>query len=162
MPVLHEHFGYGMRRIALVNVALLSFLVGSNESPRHQAAKIQEQQALQLAPNLGSLVLSFTDLNKNVVNPPVIAPTPAEVASSEVTPLEFAEWSRVNQCEESGNWYVAGPLYSGGLGISDSNWASYGGEMFAPSANQATPDEQIVIASRIQTYPPDQDGCTSW
>jgi hypothetical protein len=85
--------------------------------------------------------------------------TPAQIAAKQVTPQEFVAWSKVNVCEEGGNWYVKGSEYSGGLGISNYNWGAYHGERFAPNASQATPDEQIVIAERIQSNPPDQDGC---
>lgn len=85
--------------------------------------------------------------------------TPAQIAAKEVTPAEFAAWSKVNVCEEGGNWHVAGSEYSGGLGISNVNWAHYGGTAFSPTAAGATPDEQIVVARRIQPNPPDQNGC---
>lgn len=89
--------------------------------------------------------------------------TPAEIAAREVTPQEFREWSKVNVCEEGGNWHVSGSEYSGGLGISNVNWVNYGGQFFSQSAANATPDEQIVVAMRIQKNPPDQNGCTgSW
>ena len=76
-----------------------------------------------------------------------------------VTPEQYAEWSKVNICEEGGNWHVIGPVYSGGLGISDANWIAYGGLRFAPNAAYATRYQQIVIAENIQPNPPDQYGC---
>ena len=91
--------------------------------------------------------------------PPPPPLTPAQIAANEVSPEMFAEWSKVNICEESGNWYVYGNKYSGGLGISNTNWIAYGGQEFAPNGAEATPDEQIVVASRIQSSPPDQNGC---
>jgi transglycosylase-like protein len=73
------------------------------------------------------------------------------------------EWRRVAMCEEGGNWHVRGPLFSGGLGISDSNWVYFGGRQFASNASLATPVEQVIVAMRIQSNPPDQNGCTgSW
>jgi hypothetical protein len=85
--------------------------------------------------------------------------TPAQIARREVTPEEFREWSKVNVCEESGNWHVEGDEYRGGLGISNRNWVIFGGLKFAPNAAVATPDEQIVVAEHIQPNPPDQNGC---
>jgi hypothetical protein len=80
-----------------------------------------------------------------------------------VTPEERAAWSRVNVCEESGNWHVDGPIYGGGLGISRVNWAAYGGFAEFGDETWATPDQQITIAMRIQPDPPDQSGCDgSW
>jgi len=94
-----------------------------------------------------------------IVNPPAPAPVSLSIGRS-VTPAEMTVWSRVCVCEEHGNWYVRGPYFSGGLGISNVNWRAYGGTQFAPSAADATPAEQIIIAQRIQSDPPDQNGCT--
>ena len=86
-------------------------------------------------------------------------PTPAQIAMHEVTREEFVAWSKVNVCEEGGDWHVRGSKYSGGLGIANDNWVQYGGEFFSHSAADATPAEQIVVAMRIQPNPPDQHGC---
>lgn len=100
-------------------------------------------------------------LTTTTTAPPTL--TPEQIAASEVTPAEFAAWSKVAVCETGGNWSAEGPIYSGGLGIANTNWIAYGGGEFAPNAGQATPDEQIVVAMRIQTNPPDQNGCSgSW
>jgi hypothetical protein len=84
------------------------------------------------------------------------------VAVSMITARDFQEWSRVNICEESGQWHVLGSRFSGGLGISNQNWVAYGGRQFAWNAAYATPAEQIVVAKRIQANPPDQHGCAAW
>src|SRR3974390_1886177 len=47
-------------------------------------------------------------------------------------------WTRVAICEEGGNWHVRGPRFSGGLGISNANWAYFGGHQFAWNASRAT------------------------
>jgi hypothetical protein len=76
-----------------------------------------------------------------------------------VTRADYLAWSKVNVCEEGGNWHVSGAKYSGGLGISETNWAAYGGQARYGSEATATPDQQIATAKRIQSYAPDQDGC---
>lgn len=90
--------------------------------------------------------------------------SPAQMAAKMVTPTEFAQWSKVNVCEEGGNWHVIGSKFSGGLGISVANWYNNGGTFFAVSGAAATPDEQIVVAMRIQHQAPtpDQSGCLKW
>jgi Transglycosylase-like domain len=93
---------------------------------------------------------------------PVASPAPVTATGSgdTVTPEERAAWSLVNQCEESGNWHVQGSVYQGGLGISVVNWAAFGGlASFGPEW-AASPDEQIMVAERIQHDPPDQHGCS--
>jgi hypothetical protein len=79
-----------------------------------------------------------------------------------VSPEVMVQWSRVAMCEEGGNWHVYGPRFSGGLGISNDNWVRFGGHEFASNASRATPQQQVTVARRIQSYPPDQNGCESW
>jgi hypothetical protein len=79
-----------------------------------------------------------------------------------VTPYQRAAWERVAMCEESGNWAADGSVFSGGLGISRANWAAFGGYAFASEGAMATEDEQILVAERIQSSPPDQGGCAGW
>lgn len=60
-----------------------------------------------------------------------------------------SDWDRLAQCESGGNWGInTGNGYHGGLQFSPSTWAAYGGTQFAPTANQATREQQIAIAER--------------
>ncbi len=94
---------------------------------------------------------------------PAPAPAPAITASTDtVTPEQRAAWERVAMCEEGGNWTSDGGQFSGGLGITRANWAAYGGTQFAPEGAEATEDQQIMVAERIEASPPDQDGCAGW
>ncbi|MBV8461909.1 MAG: transglycosylase family protein [Acidimicrobiales bacterium] len=94
---------------------------------------------------------------------PTVAPPPPPPAPVDtVTPYQRAAWERVALCEEGGDWQVNGPRFSGGLGITRSNWIAYGGTAFASEAAAATEDEQIMVAERIQSVPPDQHGCRGW
>ena len=78
-----------------------------------------------------------------------------------LVPLELVEkWTKVAWCETHGDWQMHGATFSGGLGISNVVWDEYGGKEFAPHAGLATPEEQVVIATRINKgYIPDQNGC---
>jgi len=98
----------------------------------------------------------------NDVAPVIPKPPPAPVVIDTVTPAQRSAWDRVAMCEEGGNWQADGSRFSGGLGITRANWSIYGGLRYAPSGAQATPDEQIMVAQRIQYSPPDQYGCRSW
>ncbi len=61
-----------------------------------------------------------------------------------------SDWDRLAQCESGGNWAIdTGNGYQGGLQFSPSTWAAYGGTAYAPSANLATREEQIVVAERV-------------
>lgn len=87
----------------------------------------------------------------------------ADWAATVVTPTEMAEWSKVAMCESHGDWARQGPTHSGGLGFANSTWDTpkYDGTQFAPDAGLATPAEQVVVAMRIQSSVPDQQGCGS-
>lgn len=61
-----------------------------------------------------------------------------------------AEWDRVAACESGGNWAInTGNGYHGGLQFAPGTWSGHGGGQFAPTADQATREQQIVIAERV-------------
>jgi hypothetical protein len=101
------------------------------------------------------------------VKPKPVKPKPPKkpVYAYGVTPLDVQQWSRVNICEEGGNWHIRGSMYSGGLGISNTNWLYYSRGMGLPySAADATPIQQIAVAKKINAgySVPDQNGCAAW
>ena len=57
-------------------------------------------------------------------------------------------WDDLAACESGGNWQEGGGGYDGGLQFTDTTWDAMGGEEFAGSANQATREQQIVVAER--------------
>ncbi len=60
------------------------------------------------------------------------------------------EWNQVAQCESGGNWHInTGNGYYGGLQFSASTWSGHGGSQYASTADQATREQQIVVAERV-------------
>jgi resuscitation-promoting factor RpfA len=60
------------------------------------------------------------------------------------------EWDRVAGCEAGGNWAInTGNGYHGGLQFSPGTWNAHGGGEFAPTANQASREQQIAVAERV-------------
>jgi hypothetical protein len=59
-------------------------------------------------------------------------------------------WDRIAACETQGDWSMRGSTFSGGVGFSDAAWDDWGGHEFAPSAGQATREQQIIVAERIR------------
>lgn len=94
---------------------------------------------------------------------PVAAPAIAEptvTTTTLVPPGIVAKWEKVAWCEQHGHWFVQGATFSGGLGISRVVWNEYGGQEFAPTPAQATKEQQVYVATRINKgYIPDQNGC---
>ncbi|KAB1551663.1 DUF3235 domain-containing protein [Corynebacterium sp. zg254] len=75
-------------------------------------------------------------------------------ASAALAPAASAapdsDWDRLAQCESGGNWAInTGNGYHGGLQFSAQTWNAFGGGEFAPTANQATREQQIVVAERV-------------
>lgn len=95
-------------------------------------------------------------------------PTPATTATVVpaplITPDVRVQWDRVAWCETHSNW-TREAFHDGGLGILLAVWIKYGGQQFAPAPHLATPDQQVLIATRINSngFVPDQDGrCVAW
>jgi resuscitation-promoting factor RpfB len=59
-------------------------------------------------------------------------------------------WDRMAMCETGGNWaHYPNGTYTGGLGIYNGTWLTWGGGEFAPRAGLATREQQIAVANRI-------------
>ena len=59
-------------------------------------------------------------------------------------------------CEEGGWIGSSGSAYPDSLGIDAANWWGNGGTA------DVSEDAQIIVAERIQSDPPDQNGCAAW
>ena len=80
--------------------------------------------------------------------PPVEEVEVSTVDQSGPTPVEY--WDRMAQCETGGNWqHFPYGTWTGGLGIYNQTWLGWGGGEFAPTAGQATREQQIIVADRI-------------
>ena len=76
------------------------------------------------------------------------APNADESSTSEEIYQVATVWDRLAQCESSGDWHIRGRRYSGGLQMDAVFWRRYGGPAFAPTPDQASRAEQIVVAER--------------
>ncbi|HEY7361656.1 MAG TPA: transglycosylase family protein [Streptosporangiaceae bacterium] len=87
--------------------------------------------------------------------PPPPAGAAAPVAASTGTwsapaPSGGVNWSAVAACESGGNWGInTGNGFYGGLQFTEGTWLANGGGQYAPSANLASPSEQIAVAERV-------------
>ncbi|WP_253258336.1 transglycosylase family protein [Pseudonocardia sp. N23] len=69
-------------------------------------------------------------------------------------------WDRLAQCESGGDWKInTGSGYGGGLQFAASTWRAYGGDQYAPSADQATREQQIAVAEKVKA---DRGGYSAW
>jgi hypothetical protein len=81
------------------------------------------------------------------------------VAAPAANAATDADWDALAQCESGGDWSInTGNGYSGGLQFDQQTWSGHGGDEFAASADQASREEQIVVAERIL----DSQGWGAW
>lgn len=60
-------------------------------------------------------------------------------------------WDSIAQCESGGNWAInTGNGYQGGLQFNPQTWNAYGGGEYAASADQASREQQIAVAEKVQ------------
>ena len=83
---------------------------------------------------------------------PARAAAPAKYSASVSTPTpKHNVWDSLAQCESGGNWSINnGNGYHGGLQFHPQTWNSYGGQQYAPYAYQATREQQIAVAEKVQ------------
>ncbi len=60
-------------------------------------------------------------------------------------------WNKIAFYESTHNWQAVDPpgRHFGGLQFLTSTWKAYGGGEFAPRADKATQDEQMIVAMRV-------------
>ncbi|MGR8010620.1 transglycosylase family protein [Streptomyces hypolithicus] len=74
----------------------------------------------------------------------------AAPAAAAPTAASGADWSAVAECESGGDWNAnTGNGFSGGLQFTPSTWSAYGGTEYAPSADQASAQEQAAVADKV-------------
>ncbi len=68
-------------------------------------------------------------------------------------------WDQLAQCEAGGNWSTStGNGYFGGLQFDQGTWLSSGGGAYAPTAAQASREQQIAVAESLRA----QRGFNPW
>jgi resuscitation-promoting factor RpfA len=80
-----------------------------------------------------------------------LAPLAVLAAGGEASAADSGVWDRIAQCESGGNWHInTGNGYYGGLQFSAGTWRSYGGGSYAATADRATREQQIAVATKVQ------------
>ncbi|GAA3307341.1 LysM peptidoglycan-binding domain-containing protein [Streptomyces cinereospinus] len=81
----------------------------------------------------------------------LLAPLGLLAASGGAAAADGGVWDRIAQCESGGNWHInTGNGYYGGLQFSAGTWRAYGGTVYAPTADGATREQQIAVATKVQ------------
>ncbi|MFD4603226.1 transglycosylase family protein [Streptomyces sp. NPDC058464] len=81
----------------------------------------------------------------------LLAPLGLLAATGNAAAADNGVWDRIAQCESGGNWHInTGNGYYGGLQFSASTWRAYGGSAYATTADQASREAQIAVATKVQ------------
>lgn len=77
---------------------------------------------------------------------------PRTTASVAPTISNGSVWDQLARCESGGNWAInTGNGFYGGVQFDVGTWTGNGGGAYAPTANLATREQQIEIASKVQS-----------
>ena len=88
-----------------------------------------------------------------------LAITGTAMAAPSVSPESNATWDRLAMCESTQNWEAdTGNGFKGGLQFTDSTWSEFGGKRFASSPDEASREQQIRVAKKVQ----DEQGWNAW
>ncbi|GAA4805162.1 hypothetical protein GCM10023200_48170 [Actinomycetospora chlora] len=88
-----------------------------------------------------------------------LAITGTAMAAPSVSPNSNATWDRLAMCESTQNWDAdTGNGFKGGLQFTDSTWREFGGRQYASSPDEASREEQIRVAKKVQ----DEQGWNAW
>ncbi|WP_460064043.1 LysM peptidoglycan-binding domain-containing protein [Streptomyces sp. YKOK-I1] len=81
----------------------------------------------------------------------LLAPLGLLAATGNAAAADSGVWDRIAQCESGGNWHInTGNGYYGGLQFSASTWRAYGGSAYAATADRASREQQIAVATKVQ------------
>jgi hypothetical protein len=87
--------------------------------------------------------------NLGLATVPLVTAIPL-IGAGTAQAAETRTWDRLAKCESGGNWSInTGNGYYGGLQFSQSTWEAYGGTVYAPRADLATPGQQIAVAEKV-------------
>ncbi|MFJ5178358.1 transglycosylase family protein [Streptomyces griseoviridis] len=81
----------------------------------------------------------------------LLAPLGLLAATGNAAAADGGVWDRIAQCESGGNWHInTRNGYFGGLQFSAGTWRAYGGAAYAATADGATREQQIAVATKVQ------------
>ncbi|WP_128375582.1 transglycosylase family protein [Streptomyces cavernae] len=81
----------------------------------------------------------------------LLAPLGVLAATGNAAAADGGVWDRIAKCESGGNWHInTGNGYYGGLQFSASTWRAFGGGAYAARADQASKQQQIAVATKVQ------------
>ncbi|MDF9812377.1 transglycosylase family protein [Streptomyces sp. SPB162] len=80
-----------------------------------------------------------------------LSPLAVLAAGGQAAAADSGVWDRIAKCESGGNWHInTGNGYYGGLQFAAGTWRSNGGTQYAATADKASREQQIAVATKVQ------------
>jgi uncharacterized protein YabE (DUF348 family) len=146
-------------RPGVAEVTFRTTVTNGQNGPREEVARTTVQDALPTITRVGTkpapapapapvAAAAPAAAAPAPVPAPAAAPAPAPAASS--SGGWSVNWDAIARCESGNNWSInTGNGYYGGLQFDIRTWLGSGGGDYAPRADLATKDQQIVVAERL-------------
>lgn len=95
--------------------------------------------------------VTSTEIVPEYVEPaPTVVEQPVEEQPVSGVSPNYDMWMSIAQCESGGNWSInTGNGYYGGLQFLTSSWLAAGGGQYAPRADLATMEQQMLVADNL-------------
>jgi len=124
----------------------------STISNKHDVTETRSRDRVVLPPDLSSSNNSSSNDTKETSTSTTTRESNSNSTDNpSIDPDELSKWEALAECESGGDWSIdTGNGFYGGLQFTPQTWAGSGGTKYAPQANQATKEQQIDIAKKVQ------------
>lgn len=130
-----------------------------NSSSKSNITRTTSKNRIVLPPDLDTGYIG-SDTSEDSSSPSTSSPSNNSSDNNiSIDPDELSKWEALAECESGGDWSInTGNGFYGGLQFTPQTWAGFGGTQYASQANQATKEQQIEIAKKVQA----EQGWGAW
>lgn len=151
-----SRFNFRTRLATAVGLTAVMALAGVQNTEKAHAAPTPAAASIDIVPVYAeaSVPKAASAQEVQLMSAPVATAIP--MAEQAPAATSGPDWDRLATCESgdinipgSGQWHRNDGMFDGGLQFLDSTWDGFGGNAYAPTADQATREQQIEIAEKV-------------
>lgn len=125
--------------------------VSTTSSSRSDITRTTSKNRIVLPPDIDTGYIGGNDSDDSTNSSPSTSSHSDNSNNITIDPDELSKWEALAECESGNDWSInTGNGFYGGLQFTPQTWAGFGGTQYAPQANQATKEQQIEIAKKVQ------------
>ncbi len=125
--------------------------VSTTSSSRSDITRTTSKNRIVLPPDIDTGYIGGNDSKDSTNSSPSTSSHSDNSNNITIDPDELSKWEALAECESGNDWSInTGNGFYGGLQFTPQTWAGFGGTQYAPQANQATKEQQIEIAKKVQ------------